>query len=106
MSFFDSTVVQDEAEYTRKLIKRFAELQIVITLSEEEIRSWVNDMEELLDKTKIFFTRLGLSDDKEAQEIKHKADIYAKLIGKNYFMEALDEVQIVINEVKNQLDKQ
>jgi hypothetical protein len=106
MSFFESTIVKEEVEHTRNLIKKFAELPIVITLSDHEINKWADELQELLEKTKIFFARLRLSDDEMAKEIKDKVDSYAKLMGKDNFNAALEDVQTVIYDIKIQLDKQ
>ena len=82
MSFFNSEVVRAE-------IVEIGELQEEVynnvfkfpTMSKKEKIEHVNVLERLLDKQKILYTRLSLSDDPEAVKMKERITQSASMMG-------------------------
>ena len=82
MSFFDSDVVRAEMveigelqEDVYKNVFNFA------SMNKEEKLFHVSILEKLIEKQKILYTRLSLSDDPEAQEMKEKILESAVMMG-------------------------
>lgn len=81
-SFFNSEIVNTE-------IERIADLQMILRrklpefqeLDKEEKLELISLIEELLDKQKILYTRLSLSDDPEAVEMKRNLDFQKTMLG-------------------------
>jgi hypothetical protein len=106
MSFFEAEIIREEIENIANLGSQIMEtLQGFSMLSKDKMREKINIMQEQLDKTMIFCFRLNLSDDKDAKKTMEELRICAKLLGKENIMDALKEVQLVINDMKEQLDQ-
>ena len=82
MSFFDSDVVRAEMteisllqEDIYKNVFKFA------SMDDEEKRFHVAMLEKLLEKQRVLYTRLSLSDDPEAKKMKDKIHESAALMG-------------------------
>ena len=106
MSFFEAEIIRKEIEHIANLGEQITDtVQSFSMLSKDEMRKKINILQEQLDKTMIFCFRLNLSDDKEAKETMEELKICAKLLGKENIMEALKEVQLVINDMNEQLDQ-
>jgi len=82
MSFFDSDVVRAEMteigllqEDIYKNVFKFA------SMDDEEKRFHVAMLEKLLEKQRVLYTRLSLSDDPEAKQMKDKIHESATLMG-------------------------
>jgi len=82
MSFFDSDVVRAEMteisllqEDIYKNVFKFA------NMDDEEKRFHVAMLEKLLEKQRVLYTRLSLSDDPEAKQMKNKIHESAALMG-------------------------
>lgn len=73
MSFFDSEVVQSEmkeiSDLQEKVYHNIFKFQ---SMDKEEKISHVNLLQSLLEKQKILYTRLSLSDDCDAADMKQK----------------------------------
>jgi hypothetical protein len=82
MSFFDSEIVQNELneinELQQKLIKDVFRYP---SMSNREKEEHIEILSELLEKQKILYTRLSLSDDPKAIEMKSRVEESAKLLG-------------------------
>ena len=101
MSFFRSEVVRAE-------MTEIAELQQEIysnvfkfpTMTKEEKLEHVNVLETLLDKQKVLYTRMSLSDDPEAKEMKERIVNSAIMMG----MPSGTDMNIILNNMSKMLD--
>ena len=101
MSFFDSEVVRAE-------IAEIAELQEDIystvftfpSLDKEKKIEHVADLERLLEKQKILYTRLSLSDDPQAKHMKEQIANSALLMG----LPANVDMNIIFNNMSQLLN--
>lgn len=107
MSFFDSPIVQEEIETISKLGSVISENVLIFpSLSLEEKSKRVDTLQEMLDKIKLFYARLSLSEDKEANEMKERIQDCSGLFGEDSIQEAFVGVQYLIDEMRKELDKQ
>lgn len=82
MSFFDSEVVRAEmAEISELQEEIYGSVFKFPTMSKEDKIKHVDILEKLLNKQQILYTRLSLSDDPEAQEMKQRISESAQLMG-------------------------
>lgn len=101
MSFFSSEVVRAE-------MTEIAELQEQIynnvfkfpSMSKEEKLEHVEVLETLLDKQKVLYTRMSLSDDPEAREMKERIINSAIMMG----MPPGTDMNIILNNMSRMLD--
>ena len=109
MSFFDSDVVRAE-------MTEISELQEDIyrnvfkfpSMNKEEKMFHVSMLERLLDKQKVLYTRLSLSDDPEAKQMKERIIESATMMG----LPQGTDMSVIFNNMskmlevmKNQIDK-
>lgn len=96
MSFFNSELVLEE-------MKEISELQIQISknvfkfpqMSIQEKKDHLEKLKQLLSKQKIFYTRVSLSDDPSAQEMKNTFIESLELMG----MSPNTDINIVFNNM-------
>ena len=82
MSFFNSEVVRAELTKIQELQDSvYINIFTFTAMSREKKLRHVEMLEELLDKQKILYTRLSLSDDPEAKEMKERILDSAKAMG-------------------------
>lgn len=82
MSFFDSEVVRAELTEIQELQEKvYTDVFTFATMSDDEKSKHIDFLEDLLDKQRIMYTRLSLSDDPEALEMKQQILESAKLMG-------------------------
>lgn len=82
MSFFDSEIVRAEmAEITILWEDINKDLWSIARMTKEEQKFYIGLLEKFLNKQKILYTRIRLSDDPEAQEWKRGIRDQAKLMG-------------------------
>ena len=82
MSFFDSEVVRAEmAEISELQEEIYGSVFKFPSMTKEEKIRHVDLLEKLLSKQQILYTRLSLSDDPEAQEMKQRIADSAQLMG-------------------------
>ena len=101
MSFFNSEVVRAE-------MTKIAELQEQIyenifkfsTMSKQEKLNHVELLETLLDKQKVLYTRMSLSDDSEAKEMKERIVSSAIMMG----MPPGTDMNIILNNMSHMLE--
>ena len=108
-SFFDSEIIQDELKEINE-IQEFLYSTVFTfgSLSSEEKIDHIDKMTELLDKQKIMYTRLSLSDDPEAIKMKEQLKKSIALMGfpEDTDMNTMfDAMQKTINSLKTYLDK-
>jgi hypothetical protein len=82
MSFFNSEMVQKDmdeiAEIQRKVVK---EIPSFFIMDSEQKLAHIDLLDELLEKQKILYTRLSLSDDPDAIKMKEQMVESAKILG-------------------------
>jgi len=101
MSFFNSEVIRAE-------MTKIAELQEQIygnifkfsTMSKQEKLNHVKLLETLLDKQKVLYTRMSLSDDPEAKEMKERIVSSAIMMG----MPPGTDMNIILNNMSHMLE--
>jgi hypothetical protein len=95
MSFFDSEVVRAEMAEIYGSVFNFHRMS-----KEDRIRH-VDLLERLLNKQQILYTRLSLSDDEEAMEMKERISSSAQLMG----LPSGIDMNIIFNNMTKMLDK-
>jgi len=109
MSFFSSEVVRAEmAEITEMQEEVYQNVFKFPTMSKEDKLHHVNLLEKLLEKQKVLYTRLSLSDDPEAQDMKVRIAQSASMMGlpPNVDMNViLNNMSQMLQVMKEQIDK-
>ena len=82
MSFLKSEIVQGEVRNINKLQNKIAKgIYKFPKMTREEKFDHIDLLYELLDKQQILYTRLSLSDDPDAFEIKKNIEKYSQMLG-------------------------
>lgn len=109
MSFFNSEVVRAEmAEISELQEEIYGSIFNFHQMNKEDRIYHVDLLEKLLSKQQILYTRLSLSDDKEAQKMKDRISASAQLMG---FPSGIDmniifnDVTKMLNLMKSEIDK-
>lgn len=109
MSFFDSEVVRAEmTEITELQEEIYNNVFKFPTMSKEDKIHHVNLLEKLLDKQRVLYTRLSLSDDPEAKQMKERISESAVMMGlaPNVDMNVIfSNMSKTLEVMKNQIDK-
>ena len=109
MSFFDSEVVRAEMTQIQELQEDvYKSVFKFSTMDKEKKLEHVKMLEKLVDKQKILYARLSLSDDPEAVEMKERILDSAKTMGlpPNVDMNVIfNNMSKMINVMKDQIDK-
>ena len=109
MSFFQSDVVRAEmAEISELQEEVYNNVFKFPTLSKEDQKYHVDVLEKLLDKQKVMYTRLSLSEDPEAQEMKKRIVESASMFGlpQGVDMNLLfNDMTQAVGLMKDQIDK-
>ena len=101
MSFFDSDVVRAEMTEISELQEDvYRNVFTFPSMSNEEKSFHVAMMEKLLDKQKVLFARLSLSDDPEAKQMKDRIIESAKMMG----LPEGGDLNTVFNNMSKMLD--
>jgi len=80
--FFDSEIVREELNDINKLQEEiYGSVFSFATLSLEKKKEHIEDLIELLDKQRIMYTRLSLSDDPEAVKMKEQLAESVQIMG-------------------------
>ncbi len=81
-SFFDSEIIQEELEEINELQQEvYGDAFKLMRMSSAERVEHVENLETLLEKQKIMYTRVSLSDDPQAVEMKKNLEKSVKLMG-------------------------
>lgn len=108
MSFFDSDIVRAEmAEISILQEDIYSNLFAFPTMTVEEKKFHVALLEKLLNKQMVLYTRLSLSDDPEAIQMKKRIIESAQMMGlpKDMHINAVfDNMKALIGVMKSQLD--
>jgi len=109
MSFFNSEVVRAEMTEINQLQEEvYHNVFKFPTMTREEKLNHVKILERLLDKQKVLYTRLSLSDDPEAQEMKERISQSASMMGlpPNVDMNVIfNNMSSMLEVMKEQIDK-
>ena len=82
MSFFNSDIVQQELKEIGFLQERISSnILSFYSMSKEDKLNHITALEDLLEKQRVLYTRLSLSDDPEAIKMKDKLNESAKMLG-------------------------
>lgn len=101
MSFFSSEVVRAEMAEIAELQERiYANVFTFPSMSREEKLEHVQVLETLLEKQKILYTRMSLSDDPEAREMKERIIHSAIMMG----MPPGTDMNIILNNMSRMLE--
>ena len=81
-SFFDSEIIKEELEEINELQQEvYGDAFKLMRMSSAERVEHVENLETLLEKQKIMYTRVSLSDDPQAVEMKKNLEKSVKLMG-------------------------
>tara|TARA_B100001093_G_scaffold319911_1_gene305189 strand:+ start:3503 stop:3838 length:336 start_codon:yes stop_codon:yes gene_type:complete len=109
MSFFNSEVVRAELTKIQELQDSvYINIFTFTAMSKEKKLKHIEMLEELLDKQKILYTRLSLSDDPEAKEMKERILDSAKAMGLSPDVDmnvVFSNMSKMIIVMKDQIDK-
>ena len=109
MSFFNSDVVRAEmAEISELQEEIYTNVFKFPTMSIEDKRYHIEILERLVDKQQVLYTRLSLSDDPEAKEMKERIVESAMMMGlpKGTDMNMVfNNMSQMLEVMKNQIDK-
>ena len=110
MSFFDSEVVRAEmAEIADLQEEVYSNVFKFPRMSKEDQLYHVEVLEKLLDKQRVLYTRLSLSDDLEAKQMKRQVEESAKQMGlpTNVDMNILfANMNNMVSMMRQQIDKE
>ena len=110
MSFFDSEVVRAEmAEIAELQDEVYSNVFKFPRMSKEDQLYHVEVLEKLLDKQRVLYTRVSLSDDPEAQKMKKEVEEGARKMGlpSNVDLNILfANMNNMVEMMKKQIDKQ
>ena len=109
MSFFDSEVVRAEMTEISELQEEvYKSVFKFSSMDDEEKLKHINLLQRLLQKQKILYTRLSLSDDVEAKEMKKRIMESAAMMGLPQGTDMniiFSNMERLIDVMKEQLDK-
>ena len=109
MSFFDSEVVRAEmAEISELQEEVYGSVFKFPSMTKNDKLKHVEIMERLLDKQKVLYTRMSLSDDPEAKEMKERIVSSAIMMGMPPGTDMniiLNNISKMLEEMKRQIDK-
>ena len=101
MSFFDSEVVRAEMVEISELQEEiYTNVFKFPTMSKEDQRYHIEVLERLLEKQKVMYTRLSLSDDPEAKQMRHDMLSSAREMG----LPPSVDMNVVFNNMSKMLD--
>jgi hypothetical protein len=101
MSFFDSEVVRAEMTEISELQEEvYGSVFKFPSMTKEDKLRHVEIMERLLDKQKVLYTRMSLSDDPEAKEMKERIMQSAIMMG----MPPGTDMNIILNNMSKMLE--
>ena len=80
--FFDSEIVQDELREINKLQEFvYGDLYEFPSLSQEDKKEHIEKLSELLERQRVMYTRLSLSQDDEAKKLKEQLQQSVQVMG-------------------------
>ena len=109
MGFFSSELVQTELEEIKKLQEIvYNNVFNFNNMCKNDKLKHIETLEKLLNKQKVLYTRLSLSDDPEAQDVKSHIENSAIMMGMPEGMDmnlVFNNISTIIENMKIQLDR-
>ena len=109
MTFFDSDQVKRELDVIAELQQKVYENIVrFASMDDDEKIEHINLLDSLLEKQKILYTRLSLSDDPEAKLMKQNIVDSAKLMGLSSDVDmnvVFSNMEKMLEVMKSQIDK-
>jgi ribosome-binding ATPase YchF (GTP1/OBG family) len=108
MSFFNSEIVQEQLQ---SIYDTYVDLQkaaeAIGEMPKEKAIKHIEKTKNLIEKQKLFYTRLQLSsmEDEDAADMKHRIDLITNMFGYNTLSESLDSMNQYLDNVLRSLDK-
>ena len=110
MSFFQSEVVRAEMAEIHELQEEvYSNVFKFLTMNNEDKAYHIDILEKLVDKQRLMYTRLSLSDDPEAKKMKEQIIESASMMGfpKNSDINKMwDDMNKMVKMMKQQIDKE
>ena len=110
MSFFQSEVVRAEMAEIHELQEEvYSNVFKFLTMTNEDKAYHIDILEKLIDKQRVMYTRLSLSDDPEAKKMKEQIIESASMMGfpKNSDINKMwDDMNKMVKMMKQQIDKE
>ena len=99
--FFQSEIVREELEEINELQQEiYGKIMNITNLSNEDKVEHIEKLKVLLDKQRVMYTRLALSDDPEAKKLKKQLEDSVQLMG---FPQGTD-IQVLFDGMKQTID--
>jgi len=109
MSFFDSEVVRAEMTEIQELQEEvYTRVFEFPTMTKEERVEHIDTLERLLEKQRVLYTRLSLSDDPEAKLMKENISKSARMMGMPADMDmsvVFTNMDKMLKSMRKQIDK-
>jgi|TARA_E500000305_G_scaffold107377_1_gene107307 hypothetical protein len=100
--FFDSEIVQDELREINDLQQEiYGDLTDFPTLPDEKKKEHILKLTELLERQRVMYTRLSLSEDEEAKALKKQLEMSVVMMG---FPEGTD-ISILFSGMQQTIEK-
>ena len=100
--FFDSEIVQDELREINDLQQEiYGNLTDFPTLPDEKKKEHILKLTDLLERQRVMYTRLSLSEDKEAKALKKQLEMSVVMMG---FPEGTD-ISVLFSGMKQTIEK-
>lgn len=110
MSFFDSEMVRAElAEISELQEDVYGNVFEFYRMDKDQKMKHVNLLQKLLEKQRVLYTRMSLSDDPEAKEMKERIVDSAKMMGLQEGMDIsymFGNMEKLLETMKEEIDKQ
>lgn len=110
MSFFDSEMVRAElAEISELQEDIYGNVFEFYRMDKDQKIKHVNLLQKLLEKQRVLYTRMSLSDDPEAKEMKERIVDSAKMMGLQEGMDIsymFGNMEKLLETMKEEIDKQ
>lgn len=98
--FFDSSIIREEMEEIFNIQKELYQVIMQFgSMDDQEKRKHMEKLKTLLDKQEVMWTRLSLSDDPEAIEMKEKIRMTSAAMG---FKDV--DMNVIFRNMRNTLD--
>ena len=100
--FFDSEIVQDELREINDLQQEiYGDLTDFPTLPDEKKKEHILQLTDLLERQRVMYTRLSLSEDEEAKKLKKQLEMSVVMMG---FPEGTD-ISILFSGMQQTIEK-
>ena len=100
--FFDSEIVQDELREINDLQQEiYGDLTDFPTLPDEKKKAHILKLTELLERQRVMYTRLSLSEDEEAKALKKQLEMSVVMLG---FPEGTD-ISVLFSGMQQTIEK-